>query len=124
MHAGGFDLHQCFPGSFVPDAISLVRQIVFYQVIFPGHGLNYAQAKKIRRSYKFSFPDVDNQLTGFQMSNFDGVTETTFYDNSGVEYGTGIFEISINPTVTASAIIIRRADILTLCEVEVYGSKY
>ena len=50
-------------------------------------------------------------------------SETLLYDNTGVEYGTGVFTITINPPVITNAIIIRRTGILTLCELEIYGSK-
>ena len=64
-----------------------------------------------------------NQLSDFQLY-YDIVSpQTLLYDNSGVGYGTGIFTIPIVPVVTASAIIILRPDVLTLCEVQVYGSK-
>ena len=64
-----------------------------------------------------------NQLSDFQLY-YDIVSpQTLLYDNSGVDYGTGIFTIPIVPVVTASAIIILRPDVLTLCEVQVYGSK-
>ena len=48
-------------------------------------------------------------------------SETQLYDNSGIEYGTGVFTIAIDPPVSANAIIIRRIGTLTLCEVEIFG---
>ena len=50
-------------------------------------------------------------------------SETLLYDNLGVEYGTGVFTITIDPPVTANAIIVRRAGMITLCEVEILGGK-
>lgn len=67
---------------------------------------------------------MDSQLSGFTMSYFDGAAEHMLYDNAGVEHGTGTFEIPVHPAVIATAIIIRRAGTLTLCEVEVYEGQY
>ena len=53
---------------------------------------------------------------------FEG-SEKLLYDNLGVEYGTGVFTITIDPPVTANAIIVRRAGMITLCEVEILGGK-
>ena len=64
------------------------------------------------------------QLRDFQLY-YDVVSpQTRLYDNSGIEYGTGVFTIPLVPVVTASAIIIVRPAVLTLCEVQVYGSKF
>ena len=52
----------------------------------------------------------------------DGGSEILLYTDPG-DYRDGIFRISIDPVVTANSIIIRRPDILTLCEVEVYKGK-
>ena len=65
-----------------------------------------------------------DQLRDFQLY-YDVVSpQTLLYDNTGVEYGTGVFTIPVVPVVTASAIIIVRPVLLTLCEVQVYGSKF
>ena len=50
-------------------------------------------------------------------------SETQLYDNTGVEYGTGVFTITINPPVTTNAIIVRRTGLITLCEVEIFGGE-
>ena len=64
------------------------------------------------------------QLSDFQIF-YDVVSpQTLLYDNTGVDYGIGVFTIPIDPVVTASAIIILRPNVLTLCEVQVYGSKF
>ena len=57
------------------------------------------------------------------MYSYDGQSETLLYDNTGIEYGSGVFTINIGPTVIANAVIIRRPVVLTLCEVEVYGGE-
>ena len=57
----------------------------------------------------------------------DGITELNLYTDPGNNYGNvddGLFEIPVDPVIITSSIIIRRPDILTLCEVEVYGGKF
>ena len=70
------------------------------------------------------FPDTASQLSEFRMYYDDGGSETLLYNNVGIEYGSGVFTIIVDPTITSNSIIIRRDDtLLTLCEVEVYGGK-
>ena len=66
---------------------------------------------------------MSTQLEGFTMLYESEGSETLLYDNTGIEYGTGVFTIPINPPVTTDAIIIRRTGTLTLCEVEIFGGK-
>ena len=68
-----------------------------------------------------SLSDIESQLKDFEMFYDNGEAETLFYENTGVEYNSGTFVILIDPTITASSIIIRRPVVLTLCEVEVFG---
>ena len=70
-----------------------------------------------------SVSDTSNQMEGFSVFYDNDGSETLLYNNIGVEYGTGVFTITINPPVITNAIIIRRTGILTLCEVEIFGSK-
>ena len=72
--------------------------------------------------------DITNQLELFQLNylDTDGITELNLYTDPGNNYGNeddGLFEIPVDPVIITSSIIIRRPDILTLCEVEVYGGK-
>ena len=72
--------------------------------------------------------DMTSQLELFQLNylDTDGMTELNLYTDPGNEYGNtdyGLFEIPVDPVIITSSIIIRRSGILTLCEVEVYGSK-
>ena len=77
---------------------------------------------ELLRFHCIFFSDTDSQLTGFQLYYTDGGSEILLYTDQE-DYGNGIFRISIDPVVTANSIIIRRPDILTLCEVEVYEGK-
>ena len=70
------------------------------------------------------FSDMSTQLQDFTLSYESEGSETQIYDNSGVEYGTGVFIIAINPPVSANAIVIRRIGTLTLCEVEIFGGNH
>ena len=72
--------------------------------------------------------DMTTQLDFFQLNylDTDGITELNLYTDPGNEYGNdgnGLFEITVDPVIITSSIIIRRLTILTLCEVEVYGGK-
>ena len=76
----------------------------------------------------FYISDMTSQLELFQLNylDTDGITELNLYTDPGNEYGNtdyGLFEIPVDPVIITSSIIIRRSGILTLCEVEVYGSK-
>ena len=75
-------------------------------------------------SGQYIFSDMSTQLQDFTVSYESEESETQLYDNSGVEYGTGVFIIAINPPVSANAIIIRRIGTLTLCEVEIFGGNH
>ena len=71
---------------------------------------------------------MTSQLELFQLNylDTDGITELNLYTDPGIIYGNtgdGLFEIAVDPGIITSSIIIRRSGILTLCEVEVYGSK-
>ena len=71
---------------------------------------------------------MTSQLELFQLNylDTDGMTELNLYTDPGNEYGNtdyGLFEIPVDPVIITSSIIIRRSGILTLCEVEVYGSR-
>ena len=72
----------------------------------------------------FSDGQGSEQLSDFQIYYDVISSQTLLYDNFGVNYGTGVFTIPIVPVITVSAIIILRPSVLTLCEVQVYGSKY
>ena len=72
---------------------------------------------------------MTSQLELFQLNylDTDGITELNLYTDPGNNYGNtdyGLFEIPVDPVIITSSIIIRRSGILTLCEVEVYGSKF
>ena len=72
--------------------------------------------------------DTTTQLERFQINylDTDGITELNLYTDQGNNYGNvdfGLFEIPVDPVIITRSIIIRRPEILTLCEVEVYGGK-
>ena len=72
--------------------------------------------------------DMTTQLDFFQLNylDTDGITELNLYTDPGNEYGNvgyGLYEITVDPVIITSSIIIRRPYFLTLCEVEVYGGK-
>ena len=62
-------------------------------------------------------------MEGFTVFYDSEGSETLLYDNTGVNYGIGVFIITINPPVVTNAIIVRRTGILTLCEVEIFGGE-
>ena len=73
----------------------------------------------------FPFSDTETQLRTFQVFYVDSNgTEEFLYDDSGSEYDTGIYNITVSPAVSATAVIIRRPDVLTLCEVEVFQGSF
>ena len=78
--------------------------------------------------YKVVFLEIisdgneDSQLSGFEMFYDDGASEVLLYTNTG-DFGNGTFFITLEPPITANAIIIKRPVTITLCEVEVYQGK-
>lgn len=78
--------------------------------------------------FMFIFVAGSAQLSNFQLyivSEING-TEEMVYDNNGVTYYNGSFTIDLEPAKMVMSVVIRRptADILTLCEVEVFqGSR-
>ena len=77
----------------------------------------------MRNLYRLFCFDADSntQMQDFQMFYDKDGSEVLLFDQTGVDYGQGVFIIPINPPVTTNAIIIRRDGTLTLCEVEIFG---
>ena len=73
-----------------------------------------------------SFSDGEQQLSGFQVftTGTIGGPETLAYDNGGVQYGDGVFNITFQPERAVASVIIRRPIIMVLCEVEVYDCEF
>ena len=71
-------------------------------------------------------PAGNDQLSGFQVYGQMTTSGPEFllYTNPPSEpFGDGVFDISFTPTVLAT-VIVRRNDIITLCEVDVFGGMY
>lgn len=71
----------------------------------------------------FAITDFSTQLEGFVIYA-DTDTGLAIYNNSGVEYGTGYFEIILEPEVRATSLIVQRpSGYITICEFEAYEGK-
>ena len=76
-----------------------------------------------------NFSDIGNQLEGFAV-HVDDANNPAVYDNTGVPYGNGTFEVIIEPEVSASSIVVTRnlaggaQGYITLCEVEVFAGNF
>ncbi|KAL4229451.1 hypothetical protein ACF0H5_012489 [Mactra antiquata] len=68
--------------------------------------------------------DQSDQLPGFLLftQEIDAGPEALVFDSTGIPYGEGVYDIPIDPPMVAKNVIVRRDGIITLCEVDVFGS--
>jgi len=68
--------------------------------------------------------DFGVQLAGFVIYA-DSTFSAPFYSNVDVDYGTGVFEIEIEPEVRAATLIVQRPQggYITICELEAFEGK-